>query len=103
MQVNFDGGFYALYPQKLEPGATKTFDIRKIRDQQIPDSQGRQLPLDLSFAQIRWSLVGAPQTRLIGRSEVVSKTDKVSSRNLEILMAKFMIWTDRVLIPAIVP
>jgi hypothetical protein len=53
MQVNFDGGFYALYPQKLEPGATKTFDIRKIRDQQIPDSQGRRLPLNFAFGQIR--------------------------------------------------
>ncbi|HEX8565743.1 MAG TPA: hypothetical protein VF648_08730 [Pyrinomonadaceae bacterium] len=79
MQVNFDGGFYALYPQKLEPGATATFDIRNIRDQQIPDSEGRKLPLNFAFGQIRWSLVGAPQTRLIGRSEVVSKTDKVSS------------------------
>lgn len=79
MQVNFGGGFYALYPQKLEPGATATFDIGNIRDQQIPDSEGRQLPLNFAFGQIRWSLVGAPQTRLIGRSEVVSRSQNVSS------------------------
>lgn len=79
MQINFESGLYALYPQELAPGATAVFDIRSIRDQQIPDSEGRRLPANLAVGQIRWSIVGAPQTRLIGRSEVISKTGKVSS------------------------
>jgi hypothetical protein len=79
MQVNFDGGFYALYPQEIAPGATTTFDIGKLRDEQTPDSENRRLPRNLTMGQIRWSLVGGSVTRLIGRSEVISRSDKVSS------------------------
>lgn len=79
LQVNFDGGLYAMYPRELAPGETATFDFRKIRDQQIPDSSGKVLPLNLTVAQIRWSMIGRAQTRMIGRSEIISKSGKVSS------------------------
>jgi len=79
LQVNFDGGLYAMYPRELAPGETAAFDFRKIRDQQIPDSSGKVLPLNLTVAQIRWSMIGRAQTRMIGRSEIISKSGKVSS------------------------
>ena len=79
IQVNYNGGLYALYPQTLAPGETAVFDFRKIRDEQIPDSSGKLLPKDLTVAQIRWSMIGSGQTRMIGRSEIVSKSGKVSS------------------------
>lgn len=79
MQINYVGGPYAMYPQELAPGQTATFDVRKIRNQQIPDSSGRLLPANLTVGQIKWSIVGGPQSRLIGRSEIISNIGKVSS------------------------
>ena len=79
LQINYAGGVYALYPQAVAPGATASFDFRQLRDRQIPDSSGRVLPVDFTIGQIRWSMVGGTATTLIGRSEIISKTDKVSS------------------------
>jgi hypothetical protein len=79
LQVNFDGGIYAMYPRELAQGETAVFDFRRIRDQQIPDSSGRVLPLNLTIGQIRWSMVGVVRTKMIGRSEIVSQSGKVSS------------------------
>ncbi len=79
MQINFAGGPYAMYPHELAPGATAVFDLRKIRDQQIPDSSGRLLPPNLTLGQIKWSIIRGFSTRLIGRSEIISRTGKVSS------------------------
>ncbi len=79
LQVNFDGGLYAMYPQELAPGATAVFDFRQLRDRQTPDSSGRVLPPNLTVGQIRWSMVGGSATTLIGRSEIISKSGKVSS------------------------
>ncbi len=79
LQVNFDGGVYAMYPRQLAPGETAAFDFRRMRDEQTPDSSGRVLPRGLTVAQIRWSMVGGAQTRMIARSEIVSASGKVSS------------------------
>jgi hypothetical protein len=79
LQINYAGGTYALYPQAVAPGATASFDFRQIRDRQTPDSSGRVLPVDFTIGQIRWSMVGGTATTLIGRSEIISKLDKVSS------------------------
>src|SRR6185436_2377882 len=39
------GGDYAPLPGTLPAGGTRTFDLRQLRDQQIPDrSRGRSLP-----------------------------------------------------------
>lgn len=79
MQINYNGGPYAVEPQQLAPGATKIFDVRKLRDEQTPDNTGVKLPLNLTVGQIRWSAIGEPSTKLIGRSEVISASGKVSS------------------------
>jgi hypothetical protein len=77
LQFNFDGGHYVTGIIHVAPGATKTFDVRKIRDEQRPDVNGHPLPADLKIAQARWSMRG--NVRLNGRSEVVSTKDQVSS------------------------
>ncbi len=79
LQINYAGGIYALYPQAVAAGATASFDFRQLRDRQTPDSSGRVLPVDFTIGQIRWSMVGGTATTLIGRSEIISQTDKVSS------------------------
>jgi len=77
MQINYDGGHYVTGIIHVAPGATETYDIRKLRDEQKPDVNGRPLPIDLRVAQVRWSVRG--KVRLNGRTEMVSVKDRVSS------------------------
>jgi hypothetical protein len=77
MHINYDGGPYVTGIIHIAPGATKTYDIRKLRDEQKPDVNGHPLPIDLKIAQVRWSVRGT--VRLNGRAEVVSIKDRVSS------------------------
>ncbi len=77
MHINYDGGPYVTGIIHIAPGATRTFDIRKLRDEQKPDINGHPLPPDLKIAQFRWSVRG--NVRLNGRAEVISLKDRVSS------------------------
>lgn len=77
MQFNYDGGPYVTGIIHVAPGETKTYDIRRLRDEQKPDINGRPLPRDLEMVQVRWSVRG--KVRLNGRAEVVSVKDRVSS------------------------
>jgi hypothetical protein len=77
MQINYDGGPYVTGIISVAPGATRTYDIRKLRDDQVPDIYGHTLPRNLGIVQIRWGVRG--NMRLNGRAEVVSIKDKVSS------------------------
>gem|GEM_PF-2034680 len=78
--INFPGGQYFLYPRELAVGETALFDLRRIQRERIPDSLGRTIPLSVSMGQFRWSVHGRDATaRLIGRSEIVSLSRRVSS------------------------
>jgi hypothetical protein len=77
MQINYDGGPYVMGLFNIAPGATKVFDVRKIRDAQTPDLNGKPLPRDLKVAQAKWSI--RHNIRLNGRAEVVSLRDGVST------------------------
>jgi hypothetical protein len=50
VQVNYPGGPYLLDPQKLPAGGTATFDLRQIRDKQIPDRNGHTIPRSVEAA-----------------------------------------------------
>jgi hypothetical protein len=77
MQINYDGGHYVTGIIHVAAGGAKTYDIRKLRDEQKPDINGRPLPGDLKIAQVKWSVRG--KVRLNGRTEMVSVRDRVSS------------------------
>jgi hypothetical protein len=77
MQINYDGGHFVTGIVHLNAGATRTFDVRKLRDDQTPDIMGHPLPRSLKTAQARWSVRG--NVKLNGRAEVVSIKDGVSS------------------------
>lgn len=76
-----DGEGYVIGMKSIAPHQTIEIDVKRLRDEQVPDEGGRLIPLDLARGQLRWSLklVGPPpageQTRwafaLIGRSEQV--------------------------------
>ena len=79
LQLRYDGGIYALGVQTIRPHHTVVFDIRALRDQQVPDADGRTLPLDANSGQVNWSMRGAQNQVLIGRSEQVDLVKGVSS------------------------
>lgn len=79
VQIKYAGGTYMLDPQTLTGGATATFDLRKIRDEQIPDRDGNTIPLSVEGGQFRWSVFGPGIGRLIGRAEMLSESSGISS------------------------
>ncbi|MEW5978764.1 MAG: IPT/TIG domain-containing protein [Acidobacteriota bacterium] len=62
-------------------GAVETYalDIRKLRDRQIPDANGRTIPADVVRGKVHWSLRGPVNRVLIGRSEQVDLERGLSS------------------------
>jgi len=79
VQINYAGGRYILNPQTLPAGATATFDLRKIHDEQIPDRDGHTIPRSIVGGQFRWSVFGPGTGRLIGRAEMLSASRGISS------------------------
>lgn len=78
--IRYNGGQYAFSPRTLNIGQTATFDIKRLRDEQTPDQNGNIIPATMTSGQFAWSLIRTPNTtRLVGRSEVVSPSQKVSS------------------------
>lgn len=77
--INYTGGKYNLDIRDIAAGETVIFDLKKIRDEQIPDKDGSTIPLTVTAGQFRWSLIGGDSVRLIGRNEVISLSQGVSS------------------------
>jgi hypothetical protein len=83
------GDGYMLGMKRVAPNQTVEIDIRRLRDEQVADADGRVIPADLSAGQLMWSLkqVGpAPAGEkerqalaLIGRSEQIDVERGVSS------------------------
>lgn len=75
-----NGGEYMIGIKPIEAHETVHINVKKLRDEQIPDEKGRVIPLSLSSGQLQWTLrridnlpdedVRAPLS-LIGRSEQV--------------------------------
>lgn len=80
-------GMYMIGRKKLAPNKTIEIDVKKLRDEQIPDERGNLIPLTLNSGQIKWTLRHKYQTgnkkndefALIGRSEQIDTTNGVSS------------------------
>jgi hypothetical protein len=71
LQVNFGDGVYSLGLKTIEPGQPIAFDLRTLRDHQVPDANGRTIPLDAAGGQVHWSIDGEEHLGLIGRVEQV--------------------------------
>ena len=79
MYLMYAGGAY-LYPlTTVAPGQTTTIDIRALRDNQVPDMNGKTIPLTESRGQLEWSMTGGEDRVLIGRSEQVDLVHSISS------------------------
>jgi hypothetical protein len=61
-------------------GATVTYNIRELRDRQVPDAYGNVIPLGQVSGQFYWSAYRQqPGVHFSGRAEMVSEQDKTSS------------------------
>ena len=50
----YEGGSYSLPVQQVETGQTFEVDIKKLRDEQIPDGFGNIIPAGVIRGQVRW-------------------------------------------------
>lgn len=79
-RLHYGSTDYVFAPQSLAAGATATFDFRELRAAGKRDRTGQVIPLTLQQGQFYWTKVdGHSDIHLIGRSEVVSAADHVSS------------------------
>jgi hypothetical protein len=76
--VSFQGGSYSLGLKTLAPRETMTLDLRKLRDNKVPDANGKTLPAEATHGQISWSVHGPHNHELIGRAEQVDVQNGMS-------------------------
>lgn len=78
-----NGGIYMIGRKPIAGHETVHIDVKKLRDEQIPDERGRTIPLSVSSGQLQWTLRRADKLddedvranlALIGRSEQVDIT-----------------------------
>jgi IPT/TIG domain len=79
--IRYPGGPYQLDPRPLASGETVFYDLREIRDKQIPDRDGRTIPRSVKGGQFKWSIYGFDpgSGRIIGRAEMISQSQGISS------------------------
>jgi hypothetical protein len=75
-----NGGMYMIGLNAIAAHETVHIDVKKLRDEQIPDERGRKIPLSVSSGQLQWTLRRKDELpdgdaranlSLIGRSEQV--------------------------------
>jgi hypothetical protein len=82
VDVRYPGGSYFLPARELAVGETAYFDLRQMLNEQKPDNKGEVIPKSVKGGQFHWSVFGgngAGQPKLLGRSEVISLSKKVSA------------------------
>lgn len=77
--LTFDGGEYSTGVKKLKPKQSTVFDIRALRDNQVPDERGTVISPQASRGKIVWSVRGRDPLALLGRSEQVDLAKGISS------------------------
>lgn len=69
--LTYEGGVYATGVNSVKPGQTVEFDLRAMRDNQVPDETNRTIPLNANSGKVTWSVRGPNSLALLGRSEQV--------------------------------
>jgi hypothetical protein len=80
--LNSSGGKYVIGQRAIKPNETVTFDMRAMRDNQVPDEKGRKIPPNATRGQFKWSVVRDETQEdlvMIGRSEQADTIKAVSS------------------------
>jgi len=77
--LTYDGGDYSLGVKPIKARQTVAFDLRALRDNQVPDERNQTIPLNATRGKIVWSVRGRNSLALLGRSEQVDVTKGISS------------------------
>lgn len=84
-----NGGKYVIGLKTLTPGETVEIDVKRLRDEQIPNDRGQTIPLDTVRGQIDWSIRVRPEApvddlsadlALVGQMEQTDFINKFSSQ-----------------------
>lgn len=79
-QIYYQGGVYLFSPRDLAVGETAFFDLKQIREQQLPDANGNVLPRNVSIGQFRWHWYPSPNPpHMIGRAAMMSASNGISA------------------------
>ncbi len=79
MQIDYEGGSYVLGVKTLAARQVIAYDIRKLRDEQIPDINGHTIPQSATSGKAYWSIHGSGDRAIIGRIEQADLVGGLSS------------------------
>lgn len=79
LQISHEGGTYAPGIKEIEPGQTLAIDVRRLRDEQVPDAFGNTIPSNARSGQVRWTIKSTTQYAMIGRAEHTDHEHGVSA------------------------
>ena len=77
-KLYFDGGDYNIPLQEMDAGQTVEVDIKKLRDDQVPDVLGHLIPLSVTGGQLDWG-PRAHRGEFIGRLVQYSPSGAMAS------------------------
>lgn len=73
---------YMIGVRTIDANQTAVIDVRRLRDKQVPDEEGRVIPKEATDGQIGWALVQTDTPALlslIGRAEQIDEPKAISS------------------------
>lgn len=79
LQLDFPGGVYSTGLKTIGPGRTDLLDVGALRRDRVPDAVGVTLPEDAEAGQVLWSVQGPVDHVLVGRSEQIDATGRMST------------------------
>ncbi len=75
----YEGGSYSPGEREIKPWQTVMVDFKQLRDSQTPNSMGSVIPLNIQSGQASWSMMGADNKKMTGRSEQVNTVTGIAS------------------------
>jgi hypothetical protein len=79
MFVTYEGGYWAVGEKEIPGGQTVAYDLRDLRDNQVPNSEGHTIPLTATGGQVHWSIRGQEIRAMIGRAEQANTSNGTST------------------------
>lgn len=77
--VTYEGGDYSPGVKNIKARQTVVFDLRALRDNQVPDERNQTISFKAARGKIVWSVRGRDPLALLGRSEQVDLVKGISS------------------------
>jgi hypothetical protein len=77
--VTYEGGYWSVGEKVIPGGQTVTYDLRDLRDNQVPNADGHTIPLTATGGQVHWSIRGQEVRAMIGRAEQANMSNGIST------------------------